>query len=166
MRLSRINPVKYESWAQSPLPGFLRRHHLRVLGFRETAWCYAVGLTTAIFLFWQPDGAALSDSPIAAAADGITQTQLVGTTKDTYKRLRPASTTVIPDGGRFVVAVNAAGSGQTPVTYRIRSRSQIGNPRALRGKNAPRIHVITTILSPATDTTPETSSPLGTRIRS
>lgn len=54
MRPEIISSSRKKNWAILSVLDLLRRRQFRILGLRETVWCYAVGTITATCLLWQP----------------------------------------------------------------------------------------------------------------
>lgn len=78
MRPEIITSSRKKSWAILSVLDLLRRRQFRILGLRETVWCYAVGTITATCLLWQP--ARTLSEPMATQPsdlDQVSQVQVI-----------------------------------------------------------------------------------------
>jgi hypothetical protein len=154
MHPKRINTVTQESWARAPLSRFLRRGQFRILGFRETAWCYVVGLITAIFICWHSDGVASLQAPALESGEETAGTQLVDN-----KGI--ANDLVSLDPFRFetaqkpmLIALNIKEIQTGKATHLSNPRTRGANLRLSDGRKSPKIRMITTTKSSCAEAIP------------
>ena len=151
MSAKRINSVKQGVWKSPALSRYLRLGQFRILGFRETAWFYVVGLTTAILIFWQPSSnASAISSPMGSDQEAV-GIQALGNKEIEFKTA--SWDPFLPqDAPKIVIlALNTEDVPQS-VTNRITMRIRQNSPRKVSGLRSALIHTITSA------TTAETAS--------